>query len=245
LSIYTGIDAKDPGEDYQVLLDDITHDRIAGLMFASSPFLVNHTPILEHPGIPRVIMGEPNDDYSNSGYVNFDTDQFARKACSWLKEQGCSTVAILQQPGNDTSYLLSQIKAVGVECPYQWQQSVPLEDVSWARNVMRLLFDGSGARPDALIVTDDNLFDPGLSGILDAGVRIPQDLKVLTHSNFPWTTTSPVPTTRLGYDMNALLKEFISELESQRAGNAPQRRILKPVFESEIQSAKASAMLSQ
>ena len=100
---------------------------------------------------------------------------------------------------------------------------------------MRMLFDeGHRNRPEALIIRDDNLFAPALSGLLDAGLSIPEDLVILTHSNFPWPETSPVPVTRLGYDMHQVLRTFIAELESQRQGNAPRAHRVSAVFEDEL-----------
>lgn len=60
------------------------------------------------------------------------------------------------------------------------------------------MFDADRAvRPEALIVLDDNLCLPALSGIVDAGFSIPDDFEILTHSNFPWQEEFPVPVTRV------------------------------------------------
>jgi len=234
LTIYTGIQKSNPGKDYEILLDDIHNDRLAGIMFSSAPFDLRGTVILDKPGIPRVVMG--NDTlYSSMGSVGLDAAGFVGKAVDYLAKKGLTSVGLLQQPGNDTRLLRAELETAGIACPSHFQQAVSLDHVHWAQNSMRLLFDADRrARPQALIVMDDNLFAPGLSGVLDAGLCIPEDLEILTHSNFPWQEASSVPVTRLGYDMDALLNQFIAELDSQREGNVPQAHILPAVFEAEL-----------
>ena len=48
-------------------------------------------------------------------------------------------------------------------------------------------------RPDALVITDDNLVPAATAGVLAAGRRVPADLEVVAHANFPHVTPSAVP----------------------------------------------------
>lgn len=245
-TIYTGISKHQPGEDYQKLLDDVRNDRLAGLIFSTNPYLVEGTDILEKPGIPRVVVGGLSEtQFSQVSNIIFDSRSFVTKAVNFLKENQKKSVAIICQPGNDYSFLLSELSNAGIYCPYQFQQAVTLAESGWAKNCTRLLFDqGNANRPEALLILDDNLFDPALAGVFDAGLRIPQDLEIITHSNFPWQVNCPVPVTKLGYDMNELLKLAMSELESQREGNIPRKLKLSVVLEDELAESNQPAQRS-
>jgi DNA-binding LacI/PurR family transcriptional regulator len=242
LSVYTGIDAREPGDDYQHLLDDVLHDRVAGIIFSTSPFTVAGTPILDRPGIPRVVLAEPSGPTETLGHVVIDSQDFARKAVGFLQEHDVQRPAILGSTYNAMAPLLTELAAAGITCPYHLQHGVSLATPEWAKHITRLLFaDANGLPPDALVVLDDNLFEHALAGILDAGRRIPDDLQLLTHSNFPWQFACPVAATRLGYDMHELLALFIAELQAQRAGQPPQTRTLKAVFERDLPPRRATA----
>jgi len=237
LTIYTGIHKNDPGEDYETLLDDVRNDRLAGIIFPITPFGVKGTEVLEKPGIPRVVMGTPDPTHPTMGHVDMDNASFVAKAVSYLTEKGFKSVGLLQHPRNETCLLLAELEKAGIACPTHFQQAVGLDDVKWARNSMRLLFDaGRTARPEALMVLNDNLCLPALSGIIDAGLSVPHDLEILTHTNFPWQEEFLVPVTRLGFDMEALLRVFIEELERQREGQAPKNYMLPAIFEDEIET---------
>lgn len=234
LKIFTGIDKTHPGEDYQRLMEDVQHSRLAGIIFATAMYIVSGTEIVEKPGIPRVMVSGPPEN-PNLGSINFDSQSFASKAAKYLLEKNIKTTGILGQPGLKNELLIKELDKAGIDCPYHMQHEVNLGQADLAKGVMRLMFDqGNANRPQALIIRDDNLFNPALAGILDTGLRIPQDLVIITHSNFPWQEQCPVPVIRLGYDLIEMLKVSMAELESQRQGNPPQEINFPAVFENEL-----------
>lgn len=245
LKIYTGIDSLFPGEDYEKLLDDVRHERLAGIIFSAPPFRVGETDIVKKTGIPRVIMAENHGLYGNAAYVYINSLSFTQKAVKFLQEKKCESTAILQTPQMKNEELLEELTQAGIDCPYKFRQAISLDNTEWAKNCMRLMFDKANTnRPESLILLDDNLFEPALAGILDAGINIPADLEIITHSNFPWKSECKVSVTRLGFDMHSLLELFLAELESQRNGNPPQDASLEAVFEEEIKEARSQIMQS-
>jgi DNA-binding LacI/PurR family transcriptional regulator len=234
LSIYTDID-KRAGEDYERLLDDVAHDRLAGMIFATVPFYHVGTELLEKPGIPRIVAGSAPESHPHLAEIRFDEESFAAKAAELLAERQVQSAAVLCNPNGVAPRLIEELKRRGINCPDHFQHAVSLEHPKWARNIMRLLFDQGGAnRPEALVMTDDNLFEYALTGIREAGLSIPEDVLLVSHSNFPWAVTCSVPVTRLGYDMTALLDRAMAELEHQREGHPPQNIKLEAVFEDEL-----------
>ena len=94
-------------------------------------------------------------------------------------------------------------------------------------------------RPDGLIIGDDNLVEFATEGLSKSGLRIPQELTVVAHCNFPDRPVSCVPVTRLGLDCLDLIRRDIECLEAQRKGKKVSKFTEVPaVFESELSTTK-------
>jgi DNA-binding LacI/PurR family transcriptional regulator len=117
-----------------------------------------------------------------------------------------------------------------------WVQGVHLAAPQLARNCAQLLMHaGQDERPDALIISDDNLVEFATAGLIAAGVRVPDDLEVVAHCNFPWPTPSVVPVKRLGYEVSRVLKACLESIDLQRGGEAaPAATVIPAVFEDDI-----------
>jgi DNA-binding LacI/PurR family transcriptional regulator len=96
--------------------------------------------------------------------------------------------------------------------------------------------------PDGLVIADDNLLEYATAGIVDAGVRVPADLEVVAHCNFPWPTPSSLPVRRLGYDVRELLQDCLMSIDEQRQGLAAVERTVQVKFEDELTLGPASTM---
>ena len=101
---------------------------------------------------------------------------------------------------------------------------------------MHLMMSGKdGERPDAIFVTDDNLVEYATAGILDAGVRVPDEVEVVVHCNFPWPVPSIVPVRRIGFDARQLIAACIRSIDQQRAtGTIPPPVAIPAQFEDEL-----------
>ena len=97
------------------------------------------------------------------------------------------------------------------------------------------MHDGQSERPDALIITDDNLVEYAAAGVIAAGMRVPEELEVVAHCNFPWPTPSVVPVKRLGYEVTRILQACLDSIDLQRSGQKalPVTQI-PAVFEEEV-----------
>ena len=97
---------------------------------------------------------------------------------------------------------------------------------------------------DALIVMDDNLVEHASAGILAAGVRVPEQLDVVAHCNFPWPAPSVLPVARLGYRAAEVLDRCVDWINARRegrplhadafAGDAHAVQRVAPVFDFEL-----------
>ena len=93
-------------------------------------------------------------------------------------------------------------------------------------------------RPDGILIGDDNLVEYATAGLIDAGVKVPTEVEVVAHCNFPWPTPSVLPVKRLGYDVRECLRECIAAIDEQRGGSKTVSPHIVPArFEEEIQPA--------
>jgi DNA-binding LacI/PurR family transcriptional regulator len=76
-------------------------------------------------------------------------------------------------------------------------------------------------RPNALIIYDDNLTDHVIAGLLRAGVRVPDELMVVTHANFPLPPGGDFPLTRIGFDCRQLLLQCLNAVRAGSSKNGP------------------------
>ena len=72
-----------------------------------------------------------------------------------------------------------------------------------------------------MIIGDDNLVPAVILGLLDAGIRVPEDISVVAHCNFPGPTPSLLPVTHLGYDSRQLLHLLMESIDLQIQGGTP------------------------
>jgi DNA-binding LacI/PurR family transcriptional regulator len=119
-------------------------------------------------------------------------------------------------------YLRQAIGRRPITVHERWMQIVPHEMPEAVRNnVLMLMNPGSDERPDGLFVMDDNLAENASSGLVAIGARVPQDVAVVAHCNFPWSTPSVLPIQRVGFDTKAIFDQALRIVDMQRRGNAP------------------------
>ena len=197
-----------------------TH-QVAGVFFATSPHVLYGTPILNEPGVPRVaIMAlDPRTPVDTSISVNAD---FMPQALDYLASRGRRRIAVLSNPGSigrDESQLQRLLAARTMVCPPCWDIALNLDSIEAAKNVMRLMMrTGQTDRPDGLIITNDNLVDDAIAGLVAQGIKVPEDLEVVAHCNFPWPPVKVMPIQRLGLDVRAVLRLGIDLIDRRRAG---------------------------
>jgi DNA-binding LacI/PurR family transcriptional regulator len=239
LSFYDVGTHWEEGADYDRLLRMAQSHRLAGLIFAASPFALHYakSPLVTMPGLPRVVISAgPDPDGAPAIYP--DLDAFLPKAFQHLASRGCKRVAVVRLPGYDNfSRELARIPALagehGLTLRPHWLQAAIPSAGPWIRQLGHLLMQGGpGDRPDALVIADDNLVPELTAGLAESGVR---DLEVVAHTNFPHPTPSAVPVTRLGYDVAKLVTICMERIDQQRRGETPPALTLLPaVWEGEV-----------
>lgn len=224
--------------DYLRLAADLAGQRLGGLIFASHPWHLYGTPVLQaSDGVPRLaLMGGA--EVAGVGAVNFAG--YLEQVLDLFQAQGRRRLAVITTPGMASppwvAALTSGAAARGLDLRPYWLHTVSLAHPHSAASLTHLLFSGpANTRPDALLVADDNLVDPALQGLLRAPVRVPEEVLVVGHCNFPPPSASRLPIQRVGYDIRALLTTCVALLDQARAGAAtPPLTMLPAIFETDF-----------
>jgi DNA-binding LacI/PurR family transcriptional regulator len=222
IDIYYNINGHADSQDFQKLLREVEAHRIAGIIFASNPYMVERTLLLEESGIQRVaIMAGAQ----NMGWpaVTPDFESFWERATQYLASRGHKRVAVLMPSGLDLNLMRQPIEeyiaAAGLSTRPEWKLAVHLAAPESARSIIHLLMsERQVERPDALIIGDDNFMEHATGGLVDAGARVPEDIEVVAHCNYPYSVPSVVPVKRLGYDVCQVVKACIENIDRQRGG---------------------------
>ncbi len=239
LPIYYGIDGHTDTPAFEKLNREVHEHWLAGVIFVPN---YSHPPDLSwilNASLPCVVVQDGAEPQAPT--IAVGQRLFLLRALDYVASKGCRRVAFLRHSGDlagefNLEFLMPEIEARGLETRPFWTQGVSLQDPIAARNCMHLLMQsGQSERPDALIITDDNLVEFGTLGLVDAGIKPSGDITVVAHTNFPWKTQSYVEVQRLGYDVHQLLSACIESIDCQRQGeDVPPFTELPALFEPEI-----------
>ena len=233
---FHGINVHTDSQDRQRLLDCLASHQLAGIIFAFPPFNLEGSPILDMPGVPRVAF-ESKQMYPHVPSVTTDGHSFIDRALDHLATRKRKRIAMLLVPGleDNDPYLNAALAKRGLESPPHWRLILSQGAPEGARNCVRLLMhDRLEARPDGLIIFDDNLVEEAQAGLIASGVKVPEDIDVVEHCNFP-CAKSVLATRRLGFDSTKILNLCIDLIDRQRKGEkVPGQTLVPAVFEDEV-----------
>ena len=250
MRFYYGIDYKsDLGGECRRLVADAHASRLAGVIFAARPSeQLLQTLATKAPQMPCVaITGSRPADLPTASAVTLGSHNLFAKAIDYLASLGRRRIAFLNSPNSSQVRLEEWEQNLRTFAANKGMTSEPhwMLAASTTRggvgvpNLIHLLFEQSRAnRPDCLFITNDNLVEHATAGLMAAGVRVPQDVDVVAHCNFPWPVPSSVPVKRVGYDAREVLRRCISIIDEQRGGRlAPRLVVMDAVFEEEVAAA--------
>lgn len=223
--------------DQTALVGDVLRKKLMGIFFTSAPHLVNRTPIVTEPGLPRCALMSP-EGFPEMSQISHDGFSFQEKALGYLKSKNRKRIAVIGYSEISKLDWLDKIKKYGFDSGPHWIQGLSIIDTLPGCNLARLLFRGDrNERPDGLVITDDNLVESVTKGIAESGISVPKELDVIAHCNFPCIPPSSVPVVSLGYDAREVLELGISFLRAMKnEGAPPARASVKAVFEDELKT---------
>ena len=240
LHLYFNVDEDpEPNEARRQLEADVAAHRVAGVVFARLPYSLSESPLLKTAGIPRVVIASGN---AGMACIYPDHAALIERGLSDLMARGRTRIAVLLAEGlleGQVRRIETVLKRNGIEIPPFWIQRAALHTPASAQGIVHLLMQGS-PRPDGLLILDDNLVEGACAGLIAAGIRVPQDVDVVAHHNFPLRPAGALPIHRIGFDARTILRECMDLIAMQRRGETPQALKLVPAsFEEEMEAAVA------
>ncbi len=242
--LYHNLGIRAPSADFDRLAEDIREHRLAGMVFTGEFAGAEALLASSRPRTPGVFLTGPPQKPRSVPTVYVDHSSFFRRALDYLARRGRRRVAILTVTGGFWQQHETEVREMagqlGLTMQPYWILEISPAGAEGARGCMHLLMHpGQNEVPDGLIVTDDNLTGHALAGLMAAGVRISQDLDVVTHWNFPLDAAAGLPVCRLGFDTHTLLQTCVDLLHQQRHGHQPPEpttHLIPAVFEDELKN---------
>ena len=220
------------GQRHRHRLGNRAH-RLGGLIFVTNPEFFTGTLIVTEQ-IPSVAVKSSSVFGIPSVYP--DLTALVEGSLDYLQASGRKRIAMI---GYDLSlvgkYSLQRFQADlaarGMTTRPFWNLQLSHNLADGVRACADLLMHCS-ERPDGIVIIDDNLVPNFTAGLLASGVRIPDDLEVVAHANFPWPTQSMVPVRRVGFDIHRMLELCVEIIAAQRDGKSvPELTLLPPCFQ--------------
>lgn len=235
VEVFQDIDSRPDNPRSQELAEVVRAHRLAGLIFARSPDVFTGTPLLDEPRMGRVALVQK--PVCKIPAIVFDMHAMVDAALDYFAQRGRRRVAILTLPDVEMdpdyhAYIRQGLAKRGLTTRPYWMLDMHRTAARSARSLAHLLaHEGQRERPDALFIADDNLVEPATAGLLDAQVRVPQDVEVVAHCNVPWLTPSRVPAKRIGFNITEVLSLCIERIDLQRRGVRPiEKTVVRPSF---------------
>lgn len=227
LRLYSGgLDAINE-EDLR-LVKDVENHRVAGILFITNQARFHGTPVLMEPHLPRVVWSSGTDNdipRRVQATLWFDYPSLAQLAVQRFAAHGRRRIAVVAAGASFSPFepeLSQALDSIGATSPARWRHIVHAPISATAHNIMSLLMHpGQSERPDAILILDDNLEQDICLGLLAANVRVPEDVMVVSHANFPTCSPpAPVPVTRIGFNIEELFRLSVYCLFQLRRGAA-------------------------
>jgi len=229
IEIYHGVDGHADSEGYQRLLQDMATQRLAGLMFGFYPHDLLDTPMMELD-YPRV-TSDGRDGVMP--LVGFEWGEPVPTALRWIAAQGRRKVSIITLPQNPQAYMHEEIEKAGLTHRPYWVQAVHPSFTGWVRHAVHgILHSHPEDVPDAMLVTDDHLVEAVADALIHFGVRVPQDMLVVGHWNFPLKFRRDLPVQLIGQDNTELMRRWVMTIDAMRRGERVpfKKTVIQPVL---------------
>jgi DNA-binding LacI/PurR family transcriptional regulator len=192
-------------------------------------------PALNRPGLARVDVGRCHAAGRYPCLRLPATDIGAMERFRAAGRRRLAIIATFNRYADQCAETVACARAHGLETRHRWIHYFdPKSNIS-ARAVMELMMSvPRRARPDAIYITDDHLVEEAVRGLADGGARVPKDMTVIGHANFPHHLRLALPVTLLGPDLERMLHTAVRLVEGQLAGRSvPAETVLHPVFADE------------
>ncbi len=159
-------------------------------------------------------------------HLSFDDPQMIDLAFARLSELGCKSAGLMVPMQVATADVLEHVE----EAARRFGMEVNYESILVSRNSRELggysdflSLWGMPKRPEGLIVFPDVTARGVLTAILERGVKVPEELKLILHRNAEAPYSAPVPCDWVENSGGAMAEALVDQLEAQWEGREPKK----------------------
>jgi LacI family transcriptional regulator len=217
--------------------------QIDGLVLASAQLSATAGVFerLESRGIPYVLIDRHFQNLEAS-YVGSDDQEIGRIATAHLIERGCRRIAHLaaedRLPGiGRLAGYREALAAAGL--PYRKEYVAQATDDATGYEATRKLL-ALDARPDAVFGYNDPTAAGAMKAILEAGLRIPQDMKVIGVGNVHYSDLLRVPLSTIDQNSNTI-GEHAADILLKAVGSKRKRGARSVIVEPKLMARESTA----
>ena len=228
INFFYGVDQANSSSDSQRLQQLVENHQLAGIIFATPPYELEGTKILNEPDIPRVYIGGFLDRLSIPS-VGFGGESSALLGARYLVSQSRHRIAFFAtDPDLVDSWLKLPYDAPDLQIMTRrhWSFALAPNLPDAATACVRLLMDLPEAdRPNGIIVLDDHLTEAVERGLLSSSDPKAVETKVVASCNFPDRFVHQLPIKRLGYEAGDIIESALSVLAAVGRGEKVRRAV--------------------
>ncbi|KZZ84600.1 LacI family DNA-binding transcriptional regulator [Bacillus sp. SJS] len=236
------------GETEEEIYDGVVHmvegKRVDGIVLLYSSVNDKLTLFLRKKEFPFVIVGKPFKDVNEITHVDNDNYRASKEVTEHLIEIGHEQIAFI---GGDLNLVVTIDRLLGYEkavrnagLPYKDEYIVHEEFLKeGGQEAVKELF-GLSQPPTALVVADDLMAVGVLKMLFKMGIRVPEDVSVVSFNNIMMAELSQPPLTTVDINIFQLGCESArSIIQTIEYPMEPARRIIIPHKVVKRQSCKA------
>ncbi len=230
--------SEEDAELEQQEIEQLLARRVDAMVIASAQWTAESFRAVEERRIPYVLVdrrfiGLP------ANFVGVDDEHVGQMGTEHLVEQGCSRIAHIRGP--ETSTALGRLAGYKKALAAHGMQPMPDHIIPIGSSgddrgepggyeaARKLL--ASVEPPDGIFCFNDPVALGAMRAILDAGLRIPQDIAVVGCGNFPYSDFLRVPLTSIDQDSSAIgtyAAELALSLVGAKGIVGPRTRLVTP-----------------
>jgi DNA-binding LacI/PurR family transcriptional regulator len=154
--------------------------------------------------------------------IDFDMNEFIKKGIDILLKKGCKAPWIITNSKSRFDLFVSVLKEKGILiAPEMFSFNAVSGYIPkhlGYTSIMEIFAPHSMKKPDGLLFTDDIIFKDAVMGILELGLKVPSELKIVTHANKGSGIFIPFPVTLFEYGPDAIAEKYGNMLVSMLDG---------------------------
>ena len=184
--------------------------QLDGLVIASTTTITNLFDRIDRQGLPYVLIDREIQGLT-ANFVGTNDEAAGRMATEHLIDQGCRVIAHIRGRNNSTGIrrfdgYKNALQRRGLkysESLVVARSSVDIESIRLGAEAMRLLLRHKPL-PDGIFAYNDPLAIGAMDAILEAGLRIPEDIAVIGCGNLHYNSSLRVPLSSIDQNSEAI-----------------------------------------